>query len=81
MAILFNQRVKHGALDFHPVAYEFENPDHAEYFKAAGWAADTDLEPVMTIGADEIHIDPETTFGSGERKGEKVLADTPAEEA
>lgn len=62
------------------MAYAFEAPAHAEYFKAAGWAADTDQDPVMTIGADEIHIDPETTFGSGERKGEKVLVEIPSEE-
>lgn len=62
MSITFNQRVKHGRLDFHPgVTYAFEDPDAAPYFIAAGWASDSgDGEAAVTISLAEIDIDPLT---------------------
>lgn len=61
MKIEFNQRVKHGRLDFHPgVAYDFEDADAAPYFIAAGWAATTSAPAAVTIGIDELDIDPLT---------------------
>ncbi len=49
--IVFNQRVKHGRLDFHPtIPYGFEDPDAAPYFKACGWAEDSSAEPLCGAG-------------------------------
>lgn len=63
-AVRFNQRVKHGGLDFHPgVVYRFDDPDAGPYFKATGWADDTDDDPDVTISIDEIDIDPCTVWG------------------
>lgn len=72
--IVFNQRVKHGVLDFHPgVVYGFEDPEAAPYFKAMGWANDGASEPALIIGIDELDIDPETIFADGPHKGRRVL--------
>ncbi len=77
MNLQFDDRVKHGKIDFHPgVTYAFEDPDAVPYFVAAFGAKKTKDAATVTIGLDEIDIDPETIFGSGERKGEKVLAPT-----
>lgn len=76
--IKFNQRVKHGRLDFHPkLVYGFEDPDAAPYFKACGWAEDSDEEPDVTISIDELDIDPVTVFGHdhdelGRKRGQFV---------
>lgn len=69
MSIQFNQRVKHGRLDFHPgVAYGFEDPDAAPYFIAAGWASDCgDTPAAVIISLAEIDIDPLTRVaGTGQ---------------
>ncbi len=77
--IVFNQRVRHGRLDFHPVVkYGFEDPDAAPYFKACGWAADGSGTPDLTIGIDEIDIDPCTVWGAGPDKGKFVMPDRAA---
>lgn len=71
--ITFNSPTKHGAHSFAPgVSYSFE-PDVEHYFVSAGWATATDDAAVMTV--DDVHIDPETIFGSGPRKGELVVTD------
>lgn len=77
--IVFNQRVKHGRLDFHPgVVYEFEDPDAAPYFKACGWADDS-IDPVaVTIGIEELDIDPCTIFGDGVNRHKFVMPDRAA---
>lgn len=72
--IVFNQRVKHGRLDFHPgVAYGFEDVDAAPFFKACGWASDSADTPAVIISQDELDIDPETTFADGPKRGRRVL--------
>ena len=73
---VFNQRVKHGKLDFHPgVVYGFEDSDAAPYFTACGWgktvADDTDA-PVVRIGLAEIDIDPDTLLMTGQFSGRKL---------
>lgn len=74
MSLKFNQRVKHGKLDFHPkVVYGFEDPDAPVYFKAMGWAAETSEKPEVTITIGELDIDPDTVFGDGPNKGRKVM--------
>jgi len=65
-AFIFNQRVKHGRLDFHPtVVYGFEDPDAAPYFAACGWGETTDAEVVVPIGIDELDIEPWVVFSGG----------------
>lgn len=72
--IVFNQRVKHGRLDFHAgVVYGFEAVDAAPFFKACGWAIDSFEQPAVIINQDEIDIDPETTFADGPNRGRRVL--------
>lgn len=72
--IVFNQRVKHGRLDFHPtIAYGFEDADAAPYFTACGWASVSTDEPVVTISIEELDIDPCTIFGDGANKGKFVM--------
>lgn len=73
--IVFNQRVKHGRCDFHPlVKYGFEDPDAAPYFKACGWADDS-IDPAdVVISIDEIDIDPATVFRTGPNEG-KVFSE------
>jgi hypothetical protein len=76
-AFIFNQRVKHLRLDFHPtVVYGFEDPDAAPFFTALGFGETTDETPVVVISADELNIDPETVMASsnyGERRGQRVI--------
>jgi hypothetical protein len=79
--ITFNQRVKHGRLDFHPkLVYGFEDPDAAPYFKRCGWAIDVpdDQEPDVVVTMDELDIDPLTVFGHdhdelGRKRGQFVM--------
>lgn len=76
--VIFNQRVKHGTLDFHPtIPYGFEDPDAAPYFKACGWASDSSDAPVAVFSIDEIDIDPETTILTGDNSG-KTFAEVKA---
>ena len=68
--IAFNQRVKHGRLDFHPtIPYGFEDPDAAPYFKACGWAEDSDQTPLAIFSVDELDIDPDTIIQTGDNTG------------
>lgn len=78
--VVFNQRVKHGRLDFHPtIAYGFEDPDAAPYFKACGWADDAEGDPVVTISIEELDIDPCTVWGGGgDNRGKFVMPDRAA---
>lgn len=79
-AIVFNQRVKHGRLDFHPtIAYGFEDPDAAPYFKACGWAEDSSDAPLVTISIEEIDIDPCTIWADGPNKWRFVIPERAAE--
>lgn len=80
-SILFNQRVKHGRLDFHPgPVYAFEDPDAAPYFIACGWAnAVTDgAEPAVVISLEEIDIDPCTIWADGANKHKFVMPERAA---
>lgn len=76
-AFIFNQRVKHGRLDFHPtVVYGFEDPDAAPYFAALGFGEASESDPIVIISAAELEIDPETVLASsnyGERRGQRVI--------
>lgn len=77
--IVFNQRVRHGRLDFHPVVkYGFEDPDAVPYFKACGWASDAAGAPDVSISIDEIDIDPCTIWGAGDNKGKFVMPERAA---
>jgi hypothetical protein len=79
-AFIFNQRVKHGRLDFHPtVVYGFEDPDAAPYFAACGWGETTDADVAVPIGIDELDIDPCTVWGNGENRGKFVMPERAAE--
>lgn len=79
--ITFNQRVKHGRLDFHPgINYGFEDPDAAPYFKACGWAVDVpNGEAQVVITFDELDIDPLTIWGDGPNRGKFVMPERVAE--
>jgi hypothetical protein len=80
MSTVFNQRFKHGRLDFHPgVPYGFEDPDAAPYFEALGVAAPDEAEPAVTIGIGEIDIDPCTLWGTGPNKWRFVMPDRAAD--
>jgi len=77
--IVFNQRVKHGRLDFHPtIPYGFEDPDAAPYFKACGWAEDSSDAPLVTISIEEIDIDPCTIWADGPNKWRFVMPERAA---
>jgi len=80
-AFVFNQRVKHGTLDFHPgVSYGFEDPDAAPYFKACGWGDSATGDADVTISLGELDIDPLTVWGVGEDRGKFVMPDRAAAE-
>lgn len=76
-AFIFNQRVKHGRLDFHPtVVYGFEDPDAAPYFSALGFGDASEDDPAVIISTEELDIDLETILASsnyGERRGQRVI--------
>lgn len=74
-------QIKHDRVAFHPgVPYGFEDQDAEPYFKAAFGAEDTDDEPSVIFTQDEVSIDPDTIFGGGPNKGEKVLvSEAPAD--
>ena len=70
----FGGMVKHGRLAFTPgPVYGFEDPDAVPYFEAMGWATATDDPADFEIPLGELDIDPETVFGDGPRKGQRVL--------
>lgn len=73
-AIKFKGLTKKDRLAFVPgTAYAFEDPAAVPYFKACGWADDTDDEPVVTIGLGELSFDdPDAYIGGGPNKGRKV---------
>lgn len=74
MGLKFNQRVKHGKLDFHPgVVYGFDDSDAEPYFTALGWADKTADAVQVQLTKGEIDIDPDTVFGTGPNLGKKVL--------
>ena len=73
-AITFRALTKHGALQFLPgVPVAFDDPDAAPYFLSAGFADKTKDAPVHTYSKGEIDIDPETIFGDGPNKGQRVM--------
>jgi hypothetical protein len=74
----FTEKFKHGRFQFLPgPAYGFEDPDAERYFGPDGMnvAAPTGDPADVTITLEEIDIDPDTIFGNGPRRGEKVLED------
>lgn len=56
-----------------PVA--FDDPDAVPFFKALGFAEDSDLPPVYVYSQAQVDIDPRTTIGGLEdaRHGKPVL--------
>jgi hypothetical protein len=63
MAVIFNQAVKHAALQLIPgVPVAFEDDGAEGYFIAAGWADTTDDEPVHTYPVGSAPVDPLTRF-------------------
>lgn len=74
MAVIFNQRVKHGKLDLHPgIVYSFADQTSEDYFVAAGWASLSEETAAVEIAADEAPVDPDTIFASGPSRGQRVL--------
>lgn len=70
----FKEPVKHGKMQFVPgPVYGFEDVDAAPYFTALDWAEASKAEPTIIVTIGEIDIDPQTVFGSGDRRGQKVL--------
>ena len=70
----FNQMVKHARFAFTPgPVYGFEDPDAVPYFVALGWAEETEDDADFAIPGADFDIDPETIFGDGPRKGQRVL--------
>jgi hypothetical protein len=47
------------------VPFRFEDPDAEPYFLAAGWAEETDEEPIHTYTQGEVDVDPMTTLPTG----------------
>ena len=79
-AVEFNQPVKHGGFHFLPgVVYGFEDPDAAPYFKACGWADDSNGDAVVIITKEELDVDPLTIWGDGDNKGKFVMPERAAE--
>lgn len=76
---IFNQRIKHGRLDFHPsVVYGFEDPDAVPYFSACGWGDASDAEPNVVITFDELDVDPCTIWADGANKHKFVMPERAA---
>lgn len=74
MAVEFHSVTKHDKLQIAPsISIAFEDEGAEAYFIAAGWAVETEDEPVMTFPEGSVTIDPETTFGTGAQRGQKVL--------
>lgn len=76
--IIFNQRVKHDGKDFIPnaVNYGFETDAVADFFVAAGWAAETTDPAHITYAADEVAVDSQTRFANGPNAGQLVIHDS-----
>lgn len=75
MPVKFNHVTKHGKLQIAPsISIAFEDEGAEAYFVAAGFAEETDEEPVMTFPEGSVTVDPETIFGTGDQRGQKVLA-------
>lgn len=73
MAVVFNQAVKHGALQFIPgPAVAFEDSGAEAYFIAMGWADSTNDAPGYTYPEGSVVIDPLTRRGD---TGEYVQPD------
>lgn len=74
MAVQFQAPFRHGKLMLPPsLSLAFEDENAEGYFIAVGAAEATEDAPVMTYPAGSVEIDPETTFGTGDRRGQKVL--------
>ena len=74
--IVFNQRVKHGMLDFIPNKVNYGMADDAaSFFVSAGWASATDEAADITYREDEIEFDAETRFANTARAGQLVIHD------
>jgi len=70
MPIKFKEAVKHGTNTFPPtVALAFEDDRAEEYFVAAGWAEQTDDDPIMAPYPEgTVTIDPDTVFAGTANK-------------
>lgn len=69
-SVVFTDETKHGKLRFPAnTVILFEDGDAADYFVKAGWAKPASGKPNMTIGKDELDIDPETVMGNGPNQG------------
>jgi hypothetical protein len=74
MAVKFNQTVRHGTMQFAKGSViAFEDRDAEPYFIAAGWAEPSTAAPAITYDIGAVDIDPETVFGDGQNKGQRVL--------
>lgn len=65
---------KHGRLIIAPnVATAFDDEHAEDYFVAAGWAEDSDEDPVVIYPVGSVKIDPNTVFADGPNKGQPIL--------
>lgn len=75
----FKNLTRHGRHEFLSTPkYGFEDEAVANYFVAAGWAAETTGEPDKVFGEDEITFDPETRSNE---TGKLVVQDSAADVA
>lgn len=74
--IQFEELCKHDIHQFAEGAVvEFEDSKAAAYFIALGAAkpAAGNSTPDMVMGVGDLHIDPNTVWGSGSNRGKKVV--------
>lgn len=83
---IFNAKTNQNRLVFAPgVPYGFEDPDACPFFKACGWGdfAEAGTDPVITITAEELDIDPcimwaDDNAEAGRVKGKFVMPERAA---
>lgn len=74
MAIVFNATTKHGTMTFEPgPVVAFQDVLAEDYFVKAGLAKTSTKRASSTYPEGTVVIDPNTVFGSGELKGQKVF--------
>lgn len=77
MSIIFKSPTRHGTNMFVPsTPLAFADEKAEAYFVKAGFAEESDSEPVMTYPEGTVVIDPQTTFADGPSKGNLVMGDS-----
>lgn len=74
MPIKFNEVTRHGRQVMMPgIVYGFEDPDAEPYFIKAFGARKSTRKPTHIFTQEEVSVDPDTVFGDGPNKGERVM--------